>query len=402
MVPMPLPQADRGSRGGHPRWTLALVVLGGVLTVAAIFSIWVNRQALNTDNWVNTGDQLLENEAVRARLSDYLAEQLFEGVDLGAELKAALPPRLAPLAGPAAGGLEQVAPRIAERILASAPFQTVWETANRRAHEALLRILDGETGPIATQGNKVILELRPAVDRLAERFGIGGAGERIPPGAGNITILESSELKTAQDVAKLVRRLPIVLTALLAICFVAAIVLAGPRRREALRAVGFAFLAAGLLALAVRSFAGSQVVDSLTQVSSAKPATEAVWDIATSLLVTVATSAIAFGLILVVAAWAAGQTRVAVGLRRFAQPYALRGPGTIYGGAFVVFLALIAWAPITAFRKPLGVLVFALLFAVGTEFWRDKVLTEPAPPPPRSHRSHESPGSGDAAPHPPS
>jgi hypothetical protein len=372
--------------GGHPRWALALVVLGGLLTFAAIFSIWINRQALNTDNWVNTGNRLLENEAVRTRLSEYLAEQLFDQVDLGAELKAALPPRLAPLAGPAAGGLEQVAPRVAERILASAPFQAVWERANRTAHEALLRILDGETGPVATQGGKVVLELRPAVDRLAERFGISGAGERIPPGAGNITILESSELKTAQDIAKAVRRLPIVLTALLIACFAAALFLAGPRRREALRSVGFAFLAAGLLVLAVRSFAGSQVVDSLTRVSTAEPAVEAVWSIATSLLVTVAVSAIAFGAILVVAAWAAGESRPAVALRRFAQPYARRGPGAIYGAALLVFLILITWAPIAAFRKPLGVLVFAVLFAVGTELWRRQVLAEP-----------ESPRGGDAA-----
>src|SRR5262245_22073155 len=117
-------KASKPPRGGHPRWAFALVVLGGLLTFAAIFSIWINRQALNTDNWVNTGNKLLENESIRSRLSEYLAEQLFEQVDLGAELKEALPPKLAPLAGPAAGGLEQVAPKIAERILASAPFQT--------------------------------------------------------------------------------------------------------------------------------------------------------------------------------------------------------------------------------------------------------------------------------------
>ncbi|HEY2479988.1 MAG TPA: hypothetical protein VGI17_14835 [Solirubrobacterales bacterium] len=383
---------------GHPRWSLALVVLGGLLTFAAIFSIWINRQALNTDNWVNTGDRLLQNEAVQARLSEYLSEQLFARVDLSAELKKALPPRLQPLAGPAAGALEGAAPRAAERILASAPFQTIWETANRRAHESLLRILDGETGPIATKGNEVILELRPAVDRLAERFGIEGAGEKIPAGAGNIVILESSELKTAQDIAKAVRRLPIVLTALLFACFAAAIFLAGPRRREALRSVGFAFVAAGLLALALRSFAGRQITGSLAQVSSAEPAIEAVWNIATSLLVTVATSALAFGIILVVAAWAAGESRPAVALRRHARPYAERGPAAIYGAALLVFLILIAWAPVAAFRKPLGVLVFAVLFAAGTELWRRQVLAEPEPAAHPSHRAPESPRSGDAAP----
>src|SRR5262249_50869501 len=138
------------------------------------------------------------------------------------------------------------------------------------------------------------------------------------------------------DIAKAVRRLPIVLTLLAVACFAAAIFLAGPRRREALRAVGFAFAAAGLLVLALRSFAGTWVVDSLTQVSSGKPAVEAVWDIAPSLLVPVAASAIAFGVLLLIAAWAAGSTRSAVGLRRLAKPYAERGRATIYGAALLV------------------------------------------------------------------
>jgi hypothetical protein len=381
---------------------MALAVLGGLLTFAAIFSIWINRQALNTDNWVDTSNKLLANEDVRHRLSEYLTEQLFAKVDLSEDLQAALPPRLAPLAGPAAGALEGAAPRVAERILASAPFEAIWETSNRTAHEALLRILNGETGPIAAQGDKVVLELRPAVKRLGERFGIGVTGERIPAGAGNITILEGGELKTAQDIAKAVRELPIVLTLLALACFAGAIFLAGPRRRETLRAVGFAVAAAGLLVLALRGFAGSVVVDELSRVSSAEPAIEAVWDIATSLLVTVAASAIAFGVLLVIAAWAAGQTRAAVAVRRYAQPYARRGRATIYGAALLVFLVLIAWAPIAAFRKPLGVLIFAILFAIGTELWRRQVLAEPEPPLHRAGSSRGSPGSGDAAPSPPS
>jgi hypothetical protein len=395
------PAMDGAPRGGHRRWALALVVLGGVLTFAAVFSIWINRQALNTDNWVDTSNQVLANEDVRARLSEYLTEQLFAKVDLSEELQGALPPRLAPLAGPAAGALEGAAPRVAERILGSAAFATVWEASNRAAHEALLRILNGETGPIAAQGDKVVLELRPAVERLGERFGIGVSGERIPAGAGNITILEGGELKTAQDIAKAVRRLPILLTALAVACFIAALFLAGPRRRETLRAVGFAFLAAGLLALAVRGFAGRLVVDELTQVASAEPAVEAVWRIATSLLVTVAVSTIAFGVILVVAAWAAGSSRPAVALRHLARPYAERGRATVYGVALVVFLALIAWAPIVAFRKPLGILIFAVLFAAGTEIWRRQVLAEPAAASGANDGARESPRSGDAAAAPP-
>jgi hypothetical protein len=39
-------------------------------------------------------------------------------------------------------------------------------------------------------------------------------------------------------------------------------------------------------------------------------------------------------------------------------------------------LALIAWAPILAFRKPLGILIFAALFAAGAELLRRQTLVE--------------------------
>ena len=49
----------------HPRDVGALLVVATLIAFLAIFSIWVNRQALNTDNWVSTSDKLLQNEEVR-------------------------------------------------------------------------------------------------------------------------------------------------------------------------------------------------------------------------------------------------------------------------------------------------------------------------------------------------
>ena len=76
-----------------------------------------------------------------------------------------------------------------------------------------------------------------------------------------------------------------------------------------------------------------------------------------------------------IAAVFAGPTRYAVRLRRWAAPYLRDRPGATYTAAGAIYLALIAWAPIAAFRKPLGILVFALLMVLGTE-----VLTTPDRP----------------------
>jgi hypothetical protein len=373
----PPPPPESTERRGHPRWALALIVLGTILTFAAIFSIWVNRQALNTDNWVDTSTRLIQNEEVRDQLANYLATQLFANADISGELKEALPPRLAPLAGAAAGGLEQLAPQVAERLFATPKFQELWEAANRKAHESLLKVLNGGSSAVSTENGEVKLQLEPVLEEIGEGSGLGEAlVSKLPPEAGEITILKSDELSLAQEVAKILRKLPIVLTLLALLCFGLAVFLS-PRRRETLRAVGIAFMIAGLLSLGLRRFAGTYVVGGLSRTTSVEPAVEAVWSISTSELVTIATSAFVFGLLVVIAALLAGPSRVAASIRRYVAPYARRSPAGLWGAALLIFLALIAWAPVAAFHKPLGVLVFALLFAGGTELYRRQLLEVP-------------------------
>lgn len=371
--------ANKDARGasGHPRWVTTLLVLGTIVTLLAVFSIWANRQALNTDDWVNTSGRLLADKHVDERLSAFIAEQVFANVDVEAKLEEALPPKLAPLAGAAAGGLQGLAPQVAERVLESPHTQELWSAANRRAHEALLKVLDGGGENLSTEGGDVILNLRPLVEQVGERVGVSELGTKLPADAGEITILHSDELSTAQKIVKLVRRLPIVLTLLALLLFGLAIFLAGPgRRRRALRSVGVGFLVAGVLALVLRSLGGGYVVDGLVKSESVRPAADAVWGIGTSLLVTVASSTIAFGLLVFLAALLAGPTRYAVALRRLASPYVREYRGSAYAVAAAVFLILVAWAPVQAFRRPLGMLILAVLLAVGAEILRLQILRE--------------------------
>jgi hypothetical protein len=368
---------SKGAKAGHPKIVAALVVVATVVAVLAIFSIWANRQALNTDNWVDTSGKLLQNDEVRAQLSNYLADQLFANVDVQAELEGTLPPPLQPLAGPAAGGIHQLAPQIAERALENPQVQELWAGANRAAHVTLLKILNDEGSTVSTGGGEVKLDLSSLVTQIGGQLGVGSAlASKIPADAGEVTILKSDELSTAQSVAQAIRDLPIVLTLLALLLYGFAIYLAGPRRRRALRSVGFGFIVAGALALIIRGFAGSSVVDALAANEAVKPAVEAVWSIGTSLLVTVASSAIAFGILVVIGAWLAGPTRPATALRREAAPYMREQPAATYGVAAVIWLVLIAWAPIAAFHKPIGILLFALLFALGTELLRRQALRE--------------------------
>ena len=108
------------------RWLArTFVVIASLLAFLSIFSIWVNRQLLNTENWTASSSQMLESPAVRTQLAQYLTDQIYANVDVEGELRSALPPRLQPLAGPAAGLLRT---QINKQALAA------WSGRRRRSY----------------------------------------------------------------------------------------------------------------------------------------------------------------------------------------------------------------------------------------------------------------------------
>ncbi|HEX9966670.1 MAG TPA: hypothetical protein VGB06_01860 [Solirubrobacterales bacterium] len=373
----------------HRKTVSLLLVAATVLTFVALFSFWVNRQAMNTGNWVETSSELLEDEEIQTQLATFLVTQIYANVDVEAELQKALPPEARALAGPVAGGLRQLAQQVAERALTTSQIQAIWAEANRAAHEQFLTVIGGGGSVVSTGEGEVTLELGTVVAQIGEQAGVpGDLTAKLPEDAAKLKVLDSEQLSTAQEIAKAIRKLPIVLTALLILLYGGAIYLARGRRREAVRATGFGFVVAGVLALLVRELVGGAVTGSLAQTASVEPAVEATWDIGTSLLVTVAVSAIAFGVLAVIGAWLAGGTATATALRREAAPYFRERQAAAYGVAGAIWLALIAWAPIAAFRKPFGILLFAVLFAVGTEALRRQAVREFPTEPRRPLGSH--------------
>jgi hypothetical protein len=291
------------------------------------------------------------------------------------ELEKTLPPRLTPLAGPAAGALHQLAPQVAQRALSTPQFEGLWSGANRRAHEGLLEIVSGGNSTVSTDGGEVTLDLSSLLSQIGGQLG-GNLASKVPADAGQLTILKSDQLSLAQDIVNLIRKLPVVLTLLALLLYGLAIYLAGPRRRKALRGVGFGFVVAGVLALVLRHFGGSAVTGALASSDSVKPAVDAVWSIGTSLLVTVAVSAITFGILVVIGAWLAGPTRLATALRHEAAPYLRQRPGATYAVVASIFLVLILWAPVVAFHKLIGLILLAGLMVLGTEVLRRQAAAE--------------------------
>jgi hypothetical protein len=407
--------AEPVAKRAHRFLVPVLLVLATVVGIAGAFAVWVNRQALNTSNWSSTSGKILEDKQVQTALSAYLVHELFTNVDVSGDLQNVLPKELQPLAGPAAAGLQQLAGQLAPRVLASPQVQAAWVQANVAAHKELLKVLNGG-GPVVSTGSGVVtLNLHELVSQLAATLGISsqvaavqsklqgstGASVRaaaqqklgitLPPASGELVIMRSNQLKSAQDIANAVKSLAIVLPAIAILLFALAVYLARGRRRRTLRTSGWCFVLIGVVLLLIRRVAGNQIVDGLVKVPSNKPAVHQVWNIATSLLFALAVALIVYGLVIVAAAWLAGPTRPATAVRKFFAPSLRESPAVAYSVVGGVLLLLVLWGPTPAFRNVWWVLVFAVLLAFGvTMLRRETALEFPAIEPGQVQRDSET------------
>ena len=353
---------------------IALITLATLLSVVAIFAVWANRQLLNTDNWTDTSTQLLENDAVREQVSINLVDELYANVHVEQNIQDVLPKKAAPLAAPAANQLKTLAVKGVDELLTRPKAQKLWEEANRRAHRRFLQIVEGGDGSVSTENGEVTLDLTALLNSTQS-----GAGQKVasklPPKARQIVILKSDELNTAQNAVKALKGAAVFLVAAALALYALAIGIAKGWRREALRATGVGLAFAGLLALLIRTLAGHAVVNALADTESVKPAVQATWSIGTSLLQQAASATLFYGIVIFLAAWIAGPTKLAVACRRLKAPW-IREPLYAYGGFAIVVLALLAWAPTPALRSFWTALFLVVLLGIGFELLRRQTARE--------------------------
>jgi putative oligomerization/nucleic acid binding protein len=298
----------------------ALLILTAIVGVIACFSAWAERQALDTDEWVNTSGRLLENEQIQKGLANYAVDQLYANVDVSAQLHKSLPPNFKPLSGPAASGLRSLAVTGAEKVIATSRFQQAWKNTNRTAHETLIAIIENKGNVVSTANGEVDLKLRPLIIQVSDQLGLGGnIADKLPPDAGNLKILKSDQLGLAQTIAKLIRGLALVTTLLTLALLALAIYLSRGYRWVTVLGAGLVLIAVGIVVLILRDVAGNVIVKQLAT-ETAKPAADATWSIGTSLLVSIAHEVITFGVFFIIAAWLASPHPSSVASRRALTP----------------------------------------------------------------------------------
>jgi hypothetical protein len=353
----------------------ALTVVAVLLAIVGMLAFYVEHTALDEDGFEAISRNMIENDEIRTQVAAKSVETLFENVDVEAAIAERLPPAQQGLAPVLAGLARSGADRAADAALERPRVQTVWVETTTATQRQLVRLLDDDTTFIQTQGGVVVLDLRPIVIELGDQVAvIGRVAERLPESSGRITIIQESQLETAQTITKILRAVADWMWLLALAVAVLAVWLARGRRRLEIRAIALGLLVVGLLLLAVRRFAGNYLVDELAQDDAVKPAAHDAWNILTQVLADRAWVWIILGAITLIGVWFVGDTARAAQARSAATP-ALEKRTTTYGIAAVALIALVLVAPQIS-RGWLSGLLLVALIVVGIEVVRNTVLRE--------------------------
>jgi hypothetical protein len=359
-----------------------LFALATILLFVSSLTVWSKRQLLDDDAWAHSSTQLLANDEVRGAIAQKLSDALFQRVDVEAQLRERLPAQRKGTAAVLAAALQNtVVPTAADRLLQRPRVQALWENANKRAHAAVLRVLEGKdlgkNGNISTANGEVTLDLRPAIKRLATRLGLEDKLKaNADPNAGQLVIMKSSQLSAAQTAVKILKALSSLLLIAVVALYALAIYLAQGRRRLLLGATGASLVLVGLVIASLRRFLGGAIVDALVKTEANKQPVRVIWSLETTVLRDIAVILVVYGALVLLATALAGSNRLAVAFRRWLAPSFRHHPIVVWVAALFVFLLLLAVGPTAGDRQLLGVAILAATTAIAIEALRRQTLRE--------------------------
>jgi len=249
-----------------------------VLLLLGTIVVWVDDQALDTDEWVATSARLLDEDDIREAIATRVVEAFVR-------------PQLRPAALAAAGA-----------VLDRPDTRRIWEEANRVAHRQIVALLDDDAAALRVAGGDVVLDLRPLRAVLRRELGENLGGNAA---AGRIVVLRAGRLEPAQDAVKAVRDVSSLVLFAVPLLALLAIGLARGMRLRVLGVLAAGTVVVGVILLILRRVAGELVVAELTG-SATRDAGLSAWSVGTDGLRESAVRLIVAGAVVLVASVAAG------------------------------------------------------------------------------------------------
>ncbi len=311
---------------------ISIVILLAAVGCAAVigYSVahWAERQILTTDNWVATVAPLPQTPVVASALSNYVTTQIFANVPVQQEITDALPPKAAFLASPLTSQLQSLTNKIANRVITSDNFETVWTVANRTAMNRLTSNARGQTQPLGAKlEQKFSLNLNDIKSTLQSKLGTSASALPALNTNGGKALTISTDLKAKRervwgyirDIDYLSAVLPFVVIA----SFLGALAFARNRRRALLAISGATIVLLLLELIAIKSL--HQEVLNQVKVAGNQPAISYIFDTLTSSLKTIIYTWLIGWVLIAIGSMLVGPARWAVALRALLHVDSMRG-----------------------------------------------------------------------------
>ncbi|MFD9358368.1 hypothetical protein [Streptomyces sp. NPDC060031] len=355
-----------------------LITLTCILVPVSLLTVWVHDIVLDTGRYVSTVSPLASNPAIEAAAVHRITEAADVRVD-GAQVTSdlakwlesqGLPPRVGTAVKALGPQLDSAADaavsKVATRFVESDRFETVWTTANRAAHSAVVHALTGEgRGAVGVDGGTVTLDVGAAVENVKEDLVKAGLtpAEKIPEVNKQMVLFQSDKLGKIRGAVHLLDVLGDWLPVLTVILGAGGVLLAR-RRRRALVTTTLGAAAACLVFGIGLALVRHYYLDHLPAQVQSPAAAAAVFDTLVRFLKVSIRTAIVLGVVVALGAYLSGAGRLPRGVRGKAERTA--DSAARWGSAHGVHTGRVGvWADAHRRWVTTGVLlVLALLFAL--------------------------------------
>jgi hypothetical protein len=319
-----------------------LVVVCSIAVAVTGVTWWAHYTVMDTNGYMKIVGPVGKDPEAIDNLSQYVSSEIVSLSGLDQQIANGLPSQLQGLSGTLTAQVQAFIAKGAAKVLGSSQAYELWLQANRTGHEQLVALLRGENGTLSAKGSNVNLNLLPLISEVLTWVdqqvpgGLGSSsppaissstspdqaiqqlstwsGEQLPAGFGQITLLKSDALGTAQTAVKWFDRmvwiLPLVVAALVALT----LWLSRRRARTAIAlAVGavIAVVAARLIALF-----GSQYLTSQVKTGGGHGLIRQVVNAALGPLTTITIAVCVIGAVVAVAIWFLGRRDAHAGRSR--------------------------------------------------------------------------------------
>ena len=202
-----------GRRPGRWRRPLAvvLIVIATLLAPLALAVGWMDRDLLNTQNYVKAVAPLSSNPAIQTATAHAVTNGLWDKVDVQQQLDGVLPSWAQIFAAPLSNTLKGYAYQATLSVVSSPGFSKV-AAANEKGHATVkAALLGNEGGTVTTINGQVTLDLGPLADRVKGALDARGIhaldGVATTAGSTSFVIFHSDNLAKAQGWVKFFQKL---------------------------------------------------------------------------------------------------------------------------------------------------------------------------------------------------